>query len=104
MNKKEMKNMEKEFLDEKKKDGPIAKIFDIVLWILLFAWGGICLFDYYNVVNDKDAKFCIKTKTTTYEEGTVTTCTGLGYKAYYYDMKSKKGRDFGPFWIKARID
>lgn len=103
MNKKEMKNMEKEFLDEKKTANPIAKIFDIVLWLGLLSWGAVCLYDYYNVANNNNAKFCIKSETKTYEDGTVTTCTGLGYKAYYYNMKNQKGKDFGPFWIKSRM-
>ena len=104
MDKKEMKKMENEFLDEKKGKGIIAKTFDIVLWLVMLSWGAICLYDYYNVVNNNNAKFCVKTETKTYQDGNVTTCTGLGYKAYYYDMTNQKGKEFGPFWIKSRIE
>lgn len=106
--KKEMKEMEQEFLDEKpekkKGKGIIARIFDLVLWVVLFAWIGICVYDFYNVSNDKEAKFCLKTEEKTYEDGIVKSCTGLGYKAYYYDRKSYKGKEFGPFWIKPRSE
>ena len=103
MNKDEMKEMEKDFLDEKKGKNTLLKLFDIVLWLVMLSWGSICLYDYYNISNNNNAKFCIKTQTETYQDGTVTTCTGLGYKAYYYDLINQKGKEFGPFWIKSRI-
>ena len=109
--KKEMKEMEQDFLDEKpkkkeekKKPGIVSRIFDIVLWVVLLGWIGICIFDFYNVSNDKEAKFCIKKETIKYDDGNISSCTGLGYIAYYYNRKSYSGKEFGPFWIKPKSE
>lgn len=99
---KEIKKLQEDFLDEKDKPSLLVKLFDIFLWVVLFAWMGICIFDFYNVSNNKQAMFCLKTETVNYDDGSVTSCLGAGYKAYYYNRSSYTGKQFGPFWIKDK--
>lgn len=82
----------------------LIKIFDILLWIILIGWMAIVLHDYIKVTNEKDPKFCLKEETIQYEDGTVKSCTGLGYKSYEYNRESYKGIEFGPFWAKDRSE
>ena len=97
-------NSDREKEEKKEKEGKslFSKIMNIVLWILLLGWMGICLFDFYNVTNEKEPKFCIKKETTEYEDGTVDSCLGLGYKVYNYNRDSYTAIEFGPFWAKDR--
>lgn len=96
-----------EFLDKKtKKDlsekSMISRAINVLLWVILLAWMSACVWDFINVKTDKDPIFCINKTTTNYSDGTVDTCTGLGYKVFYYKRDSFKGREFGPFWKKDR--
>ena len=75
---------------------------NIVLWVVLIIWMGICLIDFYNVHQKKDPMFCLKKETTKYDDGKVDSCTGLGYKIYNYQRKSFNGIEYGPFWSKDR--
>ena len=75
---------------------------NVVLWIVLFIWMGVCLIDFYNVHQEKEPMFCIKTGTNEYEDGNVDWCLGAGYKIYHYNRKSFKAIEFGPFWSKDR--
>ena len=63
---------------------------------------GICLFDFYNVTNEKEPQFCLKEEIIEYADGHVDVCTGLGYKVHKYDRASYKAIEFGPFWSKVR--
>lgn len=85
-----------------KEKSPLSKIANVVLWIILFVWMGICLIDFYNVHQKKEPVFCITKKTTKYDDGEVNSCLGLGYKVYKYDRQSFNGIEFGPFWSKDR--
>lgn len=96
-----------EFLSEKEakdsyKKSVVSKIVNIVLWVVLLGWMGICLVDFYNVHQEKDPKFCISRETIKYDDGTVESCLGLGYKVYHYNRESFYGIEFGPFWSKDR--
>lgn len=96
-----------EFFEEQKqrrKDEKslIYKIVNTFLWIVVFAWMAICLYDFFNVHQGKEPTFCIKKETTVYEDGTVDSCLGLGYKVYNYNRNSFKAIEFGPFWSKDR--
>ena len=93
-----------EFIENKKEDSIVIKIINIILWILLFVWMGICLFDFFKVKQEKKPVFCIKEETIQYEDGTVETCLGLGYRTYEYKRESYKGYEFGPFWTKDKSD
>ncbi len=88
---------EKKAKDEK---GTVKKVINVVLWVILFAWMAIVLVDYYKTTKEEKPVFCfINNKTTTYDDGTVDSCMGLGYKIYNYNRKSYKAIQFGPFWI-----
>lgn len=80
----------------------VSKVVNILLWIVLFAWMAIVLVDYFHVRNEEKPQFCLKNQTTNYEDGTVTTCTGLGYKVIDYKRPELTAIEFGPFWIKDR--
>ena len=81
----------------------ISKIINFLLWIVLFAWMALVVTDYIHVQNQEEPKFCMFNKNTTdYNDGSVTECTGLGYKVIKYDRTSFKAIEFGPFWIKDR--
>ena len=102
---KEENEMAQDFKDEKKdKKNIFIKILDILLWIILIGWMAIVFMDYYRVTNEKEPKFCIKQETIQYEDGTVESCTGLGYKVYEYNRDSFDAIEFGPFWAKDRSD
>ena len=89
---------------EKKKKSIIVRIFDVIWWIILIGWIGICIIDYVNVVNEKEPQFCIKKETINYDDGTVDVCKGAGYVTYHYQRKSYTGYEFGPFWTKNRSE
>ena len=103
---------EEDFLDEKKskrnlkkeygEKSTFQKVANIVLWIILLLWMGICLIDFINVHNEDDPRFCIKSGTTQYDDGDVKWCLGLGYKIYNYNRASFNAIEFGPFWSKDR--
>ena len=63
----------------------------------------LVLVDYFKVRNEQEPIFCwFNNHTTTYENGTVKECTGLGYKVINYNREDYKAIEFGPFWIKDR--
>ena len=102
---KEENEMAQDFKEEKKdKKNIFIKILDILLWIILIGWMAIVFMDYYRVTNEKEPKFCIKEETIQYEDGTVESCTGLGYIVYEYNRDSFDAIEFGPFWAKDRSD
>ena len=92
-----------EFFEEKKeKKSLFNRIMNIVLWIILFVWMGICLIDFFNTRAGKEPVFCLKKETTSYSDGNVATCTGLGYKIFNYRRTSFSGVEYGPFWATDR--
>lgn len=94
-------NKKEEFFEEEKRS-VVGRIINIFVWIILIAWVGICLFDFYNTKTGKKPVFCLKKETTTYNDGYVNTCTGLGYKIFNYRRTSFNGDEYGPFWSKDR--
>lgn len=77
------------------------KVWNIVVWIILAIWVIIVIIDFFQVKSEKDPKFCWFNETTSnYSDGTVTECTGLGYKVIKYERESFDAYEFGPFWIK----
>ena len=103
--KEEVKVVEKIPAKKEKKDTKrfISRILNIVLWIVLFVWVFLVFSDYLRVHNEKEPAYCwFNEKTTTYNDGTVTECTGLGYKVINYKRDSFKALEFGPFWIDDR--
>jgi hypothetical protein len=80
-----------------------SKIVNIALWIILFAWMAIVLFDFIQVRNENEPKFCVfDKKTITYEDGNVEECLGIGYKVIKYNRETLNAIEFGPFWISDR--
>ena len=78
----------------------IKKIISIVITIAVFAWVGIVAYDYYNVTNEKEPMFCLKTVEEPREDGIVSICTGPGYKVYKPDYTGAKYKAaFQPFWM-----
>ena len=99
----EKKEDKEEFYNEKKEKGSLFnRIINIVLWIVLFAWMGVCLVDFFNTKAGRSPVFCLKKETTNYSDGKVNTCTGLGYKIFNYRRTSFSGDEYGPFWSKDR--
>lgn len=90
-----------EFFEVKKdKKSTFNKIMNIVLWVLLFIWMGICIVDFILAKTNNKPIFCLSRSETEYSDGKVKKCTGLGYKVYNYERESYKGVEYGPFWIK----
>ena len=79
-----------------------SRIMNIVLWIILIVWMAICLIDFYRVTKKEDPMFCLKKETTKYDDGTVDSCLGVGYKVYNYNRTSYTAIEFGPFWTTDR--
>lgn len=83
----------------------ISRILNVLLWIVLFAWMALVIVDYIHVKNEEKPQFCwFNEHTTSYNDGTVTECTGLGYKVINYNRTSFKAIEFGPFWITDRTN
>ena len=81
----------------------LSRVLNILLWVVLFAWMALVVIDYFHVQNQEKPQFCwFNEHTTSYNDGSVTECTGLGYKVINYDRTSFKAIEFGPFWIKDR--
>ncbi len=105
--------------------GKVVLVLKIVFLVLIVAWVGIVVIDYFNARNLKDSSFCLKevvhiyntngelTKTMSKDEfeqlsssekdNTLYTsvCTGLGYKVYRYHREFN-AIEFGPFFIEER--
>lgn len=78
-------------------------VINALLWIIFLGVIGVITFDTYRVYSNKSPKFCLlKKKTTSYEDGTVEECLGLGYKVINYKRESLNAVEIGPFWIKSR--
>lgn len=89
-------------IEKKKKPCLFIRIINIILWLALFGWMSICIIDYFNVVNENEAQFCLEKETIEYDDGNVYVCRGFGYVAYHYDRKSFKGYEFAPFWTEKK--
>lgn len=107
---KKNEEMSNEFVEDKKNKNKnkgkeksvFSKVLNVILWVVLIGWMAICLTDFYNVSKEKSPIFCIKKETTTYDDGTVDMCLGLGYKVYNYKRDSYNAIEFGPFWTNDR--
>ena len=82
----------------KKKKHVVRKIFNFLITVALLVWIGIVLYDFYNVNNKNEPKFCISNGETKTEDGTVKWCKGAGYVAYKYSYGDVEAYTFGPFW------
>lgn len=98
------KNLDQLKKDEVKKENKKSigkRIFDIVFWVVIIFLFFIWIFDFVQVKNNKEPRFCIKKHTYKYEDGNTKECIGLGYKVYNYNRKSINIKsEFGPFFIK----
>lgn len=86
----------------KMQKGDIIKIIIlalVIIWIIIF------FIDYFRARQSKTPLFCISEQTKEYDDGTVYSCTGLGYKMYKYDRDSVEASiEFGPFFIQERTE
>jgi len=80
----------------------VVTTLKIMVIVLIVAWIAMIFVDYFKARSEKPMLFCIKEETKVYDDGTVYSCTGLGYKMYKYDRKSISAVEFGPFFIKER--
>jgi hypothetical protein len=93
------KDTEVQFYDKKHKSLG-QKIWDVVFWTLFAILAFVWIYDYIQVSNDKEPKFCIKNVTHTFDDGTVDECDGLGYKVYQYHRSGLNIKtQFSPFFI-----
>ena len=80
------------------KKGDVIKVVllaIIIIWIIIF------FIDYFRARQSKTPLFCISEETKEYDDGTVYSCTGLGYKMYKYNRSSVDATiEFGPFLLK----
>lgn len=90
----------------KKKKHVFRKMFNFLITLALFAWIGVIAYDFYNVQNKNEPKFCFTKGETKTEDGTVTWCKGAGYVTYKYDYNEVSAYEFGPFWqnIKTKAE
>lgn len=101
----EEKKVDTSFADENRamwKD-VAKKVWDVFFWVAFIIILSIWIVDYIRVNKEKDPMFCLKNETIEFDDGTVSKCTGLGYKVYNYDRESlDKGIEFGPFFAKMK--
>lgn len=89
--------MEKDKNIRKRDIVKVAILSVIIIWIICF------FIDYFRARQSKMPIFCIKEETKEYNDGSVYSCTGLGYKMYKYSRASiGTSLEFGPFFIKER--
>ena len=80
-------------------------VFKVVLLAIIIIWIIIFFIDYFRARQSKTPLFCISEETKEYDDGTVYSCTGLGYKMYKYNRSSVDATvEFGPFFIKERTE
>lgn len=80
-------------------------VFKVVLLAIIIIWIIIFFIDYFRARQSKTPLFCISEETKEYDDGTVYSCTGLGYKMYQYNRSSVDATiEFGPFFIKERTE
>ena len=108
MNEEEVKvtvEEEKKPVKEKKSKGGksvIVRIFDILLWVVILGWAAVCITDFVQVQREEKTVFCRTFEEEKYDDGVVRSCTGLGYKVFYYERSCYKAFEFGAFWSKDR--
>lgn len=91
---------EETFFEDNKKKSVGKLIFNIIFWALFSCLAFVWIFDFIQVKQGNEPKFCISHKTHTYDDGTVKECTGLGYKVYNYNRASMNIKEqFSPFFI-----
>ena len=80
-------------------------VFKVVLLAIIIIWIIIFFIDYFRARQSKTPLFCISEETKEYDDGTVYSCTGLGYKMYKYNRSSVDATIvFGLFFIKERTE
>ncbi|MCI8670805.1 MAG: hypothetical protein HFI36_02065 [Bacilli bacterium] len=80
-----------------------SDIIKIVILSIVIIWIFCFFIDYFRARQSKKPLFCITQNTKTYDDGTVYSCTGMGYKMYKYERASIPTKlEFGPFFIKER--
>ena len=91
-----------------KKKNPFGKIFSVILLIIVLGWSYVMYTDYSRVNNKKEPKYCLWQKEVKqYENGTIDSCTGLGYKVIHYIKNNEYGEkvivdEFVPIWVKTK--
>ena len=86
----------------KKKHRFLKSLFSLIITVIFFGWICILGYDFYNITNKNDPKFCIQKGTIENDDGTVEWCLGAGYRTYYYDYDEYEAYEFGPFWQKVK--
>lgn len=86
----------------KKKKSFISKLINLIIWLAVLGWAGILVYDFMNVLREKEPMFCLEKTTETTSDGTVNICEGVGYKVFNYDYGSLKALEFAPFWNKPK--
>lgn len=86
----------------KKKKSFISKLINLIIWLAVLGWAGILVYDFINVLREKEPMFCLEKTTETTSDGTVNICEGVGYKVFNYDYGSLKALEFAPFWNKPK--
>lgn len=86
----------------KKKYHFLKSLFSLIITVIFFGWICILGYDFYNITNKNDPKFCIQKGTIENDNGTVEWCLGAGYRTYYYDYDEYEAYEFGPFWQKVK--
>lgn len=79
----------------------ISIIIIIVVFVLIVAWMGICVYDY---IHKDNPKFCLSESNKLYDDGYVYSCNGLGYKVYHYKRKSITGQEFVSYWSRDKSE
>jgi hypothetical protein len=97
----EPKHVDTSVLD--KKSSPVRLIVMGVIIVLFIIWAFLVYSDYGAVKNGAEPKFCLFGKNETEEkQGTIKTCTGLGYKVVQYRIADAKMTEFIPIWQKNK--
>lgn len=84
----------------------IFTIIKIVILIVIVAWMGLFVTDYFRAQNGEKPLVCLNERTvvsdgTKVEAGaTYYSCTSFGYKYYTYTKSGESKTGFGPAFIK----
>ncbi len=98
----ETKNENANQTKPKKKHHFFRSFFSLLITLAFFGWICILGYDFYNITNKNEPKFCIEKGTIKNDDGSVQWCLGAGYKTYHYDYGDYEAYEFGPFWQEVK--
>ncbi|HPZ23231.1 MAG TPA: hypothetical protein PLB45_01840 [Bacilli bacterium] len=96
------KNEEKKSYDA---SSIVKKVLSFIFWVVIIILAFVWIFDFVQVRQSNNAKFCLSNNTIQENNVTITECVGLGYHVYrYYYQGNNYKTEFSPMFISWSKD